>query len=88
MEALETLGVEEDENAETLSKCFSNMSLLDEQALTAKLMGESGNEQVEQIFQKTFVSTKVVSFSDFTQNLVKFQMISKLPVYFMQCFNP
>ncbi|VDK85188.1 unnamed protein product, partial [Litomosoides sigmodontis] len=59
MEALQTLGVEEDENAEMLSKCFSNMSLLDEQALTAKLLGDSGNEQVEQLFQKSFVSTKI-----------------------------
>ncbi|CAG9537895.1 unnamed protein product [Cercopithifilaria johnstoni] len=59
MEVLQTLDVEEDENAEMLSKCFSNMSLLDEQALTTKLLDDNGKEQVEQLFQKTFVSTKV-----------------------------
>ncbi|VBB28990.1 unnamed protein product, partial [Acanthocheilonema viteae] len=59
MEALQTLGVEEDENAEMLSKCFSNMSLLDEQALTANLLNDDRNEHVEQLFQKTFISTKI-----------------------------
>uniref|UniRef100_A0A0R3RW97 Transcription termination factor 2 n=1 Tax=Elaeophora elaphi TaxID=1147741 RepID=A0A0R3RW97_9BILA len=58
MEALQTLGVEEDENAEMLSKCFSNISLLDEHAFASELMGDGGNEQVEQLFQKTFFSTK------------------------------
>ncbi|KAK6113240.1 SNF2 N-terminal domain family protein [Brugia pahangi] len=59
MEALQTLGVEEDENAGMLSKCFSSISLLDEKALSEKLLGDDGNKQVEQLFQKTFISTKI-----------------------------
>ncbi|VDM07145.1 unnamed protein product [Wuchereria bancrofti] len=59
METLQMLGVEEDEDAEMLSKCFSNISLLDEKALTEKLLGDDGNKQIEQLFQKTFISTKI-----------------------------
>uniref|UniRef100_A0A915Q282 Transcription termination factor 2 n=1 Tax=Setaria digitata TaxID=48799 RepID=A0A915Q282_9BILA len=55
MEALETLGIEKDENAELLSKCFSNMSLLDENALLV----DSENKSLKQLFEKTFVSTKI-----------------------------
>lgn len=78
MEALQTLGIEEDEDAKILSQCFSNMSLLDEQALTAKLMSDNENKEIDRLFQKTFVSTKVIDFSDIAQNLVKFQITSKL----------
>ncbi|VDK72756.1 unnamed protein product [Onchocerca ochengi] len=59
MEALQTLGIEEDENAELLSEHFSNMSLLDEKAFTTKLLLDNGNKQIEQLFQETFVSTKI-----------------------------
>lgn len=72
MEALQILGVEEDENAEMLSKCFSNISLMDEKALTENLLGDNGNQQVEQLFQETFTSTKVIVFPNFTQNLINF----------------
>ncbi|VDO32467.1 unnamed protein product [Onchocerca flexuosa] len=58
MEALQLLGVEEDDNAEILSEHFSNMSLLDEKAFTTKLLLDNGN-QIEQLFQETFVSTKI-----------------------------
>ncbi|EFO23583.1 hypothetical protein LOAG_04901 [Loa loa] len=59
METLQTLGVEEDENAEMLSKCFSNMSFLDEKALTEKLLDDDGNKQIEQLFEKNFLSMKL-----------------------------
>lgn len=72
MEALQILGVEEDENAEMLSKCFSNISLMDEKALTENLLGDNGNQQVEQLFQETFTSTKVIVFPNITQNLINF----------------
>ncbi|MCP9263233.1 Transcription termination factor 2 [Dirofilaria immitis] len=63
MEALQTLGVEKNEDAEMLSKYFSNLSLLDEKAFSAKLQLSDGNEQIEQLFQKTFLSTKIIDFS-------------------------
>ncbi|VDN08015.1 unnamed protein product [Thelazia callipaeda] len=59
MEALETLGVDEDENDEMLSKCFSNMSFLDEKAITMDPFVEQGNNQLQRLFEKTFLSTKI-----------------------------
>lgn len=68
MEALQTLGIDNDMSAEMLSNCFSNMSLLDEKAFGQKILDDEGNNQIEDLFQKKFISAKVV-FSDTTQIL-------------------